>query len=249
MIWYDYYYFILVIPAVLLSLIAQAAVKGTYRSMSRVQNRSGLTGAAAAARVLSYYGITNVRIEPINGNLTDHYDPRDNVIRLSSKVFSDNSIASVGIACHEAGHAAQHAQGYAPIKVRNAILPVANIGSSAGILLAVLGYVLGFGILTKVGIILFAFTVFFACGMIIAARADSLGRMLAYGMSLLVYSQALINLWVVTGCAPTKGIALPFISYGGTNLLTAMIAVGFLFNVGRQIGLQPPRPKSRISNV
>ena len=97
--------------------------------------------------------------------------------------------------------------------------------------------------------LLFAFTVFFACGMIIAARADSLGRMLAYGMSLLVYSQALINLWVVTGCAPTKGIALPFISYGGTNLLTAMIAVGFLFNVGRQIGLQPPRPKSRISNV
>ena len=161
MIWYDYYYFILVLPAVLLSLVAQAAVKGTYRSMSRVQNRSGLTGAAAAARVLSYYGITNVRIVPIEGNLTDHYDPRDNVIRLSSKVFSDNSIASVGIACHEAGHAAQHAQGYAPIKVRNAILPVANIGSSAGILLAVLGYILGFGILTKVGIILFAAVVVF----------------------------------------------------------------------------------------
>ena len=98
--------------------------------------------------------------------------------------------------------------------------------------------------------LLFAFTVFFACGMIISARApDRLGRMLAYGMTLLVYSQALINLWVVTGCAPTKGIALPFISYGGTNLVAAMTAVGFLFNVGRQIGLQTPRPRSRISTV
>lgn len=161
MIWYDYYYFILVVPAIILSLIAQASVKSTYRSMSRVQNHSGLTGAAAAAKVLAYYGITNVRIVPVAGNLTDHYDPRDNVIRLSSKVFSSNSIASVGIACHEAGHAAQHAQNYAPIKVRNAILPVANIGSSAGVLLAVLGYVVGFGILTKIGIILFAAVVVF----------------------------------------------------------------------------------------
>lgn len=161
MVWYDYYYFVLVVPAVILSIIAQIAVKSTYRSMSKVRNGSGLTGAAAAARVLSYYGITNVRIVQINGNLTDHYDPRDNVIRLSSKVFSDSSIASVGIACHEAGHAAQHAQGYAPIKLRNAILPVANIGSSAGIFLAVLGYILGFGVLTKVGIVLFAAVVVF----------------------------------------------------------------------------------------
>lgn len=161
MIWYDYYYILLVMPAVLLSLIAQVAVKSTYRNMSRIQNRSGLTGAAAAARVLAYYGINNVRIEPVDGNLTDHYDPRDNVIRLSSKVFSGNSIASVGIACHEAGHAAQHAEGYAPIMVRNAILPIANIGSSAGVWLAVIGYILGYGLLTKIGIILFAAVVVF----------------------------------------------------------------------------------------
>ncbi len=161
MIWYDYYYIILVLPAVLLSLIAQIGVKSTYKNMSRIQNHSGLTGAAAAARVLSYYGINNVRIEPIDGNLTDHYDPRDNVIRLSSKVFSGNSIAAVGIACHEAGHAAQHAEGYAPIKVRNAILPIANIGSSAGIWLAVIGYILGYGFLTNLGIILFSAVVIF----------------------------------------------------------------------------------------
>jgi len=98
--------------------------------------------------------------------------------------------------------------------------------------------------------ILLCFTGLFACGVTIAARApDALGRMLAYGMSLLVYSQALFNLGVVTGCLPTKGIALPFISYGGTNLLTAMVAVGFLFNVGRQIGLQTPRSRSKLSPV
>lgn len=161
MIWYDYYYLILVVPALILSVIAQISVKGTYKRMSKIRNSRNITGAAAAARVLSYYGINNVRIEPINGELTDHYDPRTNVIRLSSKVFSGSSIAAVGIACHEAGHAAQHAQNYSPIKVRNAILPFANIGSSAGIWLAVIGYFLNFGVLVDIGIILFAAVVLF----------------------------------------------------------------------------------------
>lgn len=161
MIWYDYYYLILVVPALILSLIAQVSVKSTYKSMSRIQNSRNITGADAAARVLSYYGINNVRIDPIDGELTDHYDPRANVIRLSSKVFSGSSIAAVGIACHEAGHAAQHAQNYSPIKVRNAILPFANIGSSAGIWLAIIGYFLNFGLLIDIGIILFAAVVLF----------------------------------------------------------------------------------------
>lgn len=161
MIWYDYYYLILVVPALILSVIAQFSVKSTYRRMSRVRNSRNITGADAAARVLSYYGINNVRIEPINGELSDHYDPRTNVIRLSSKVFSGSSIAAVGIACHEAGHAAQHAENYSPIKVRNAILPFANIGSSAGIWLAIIGYFLNFGILIDIGIILFAAVVLF----------------------------------------------------------------------------------------
>lgn len=161
MVWYDYYYIVLVLPAVILSIVAQLSVKGTYKRMSKVQNHSGLTGAAAAARVLSYYGISNVRIEPVSGTLSDHYDPRSNVIRLSSKVFSGTDIAAAGIACHEAGHAAQHAEGYAPIKIRNAILPAANIGSSAGVLLAVLGYFLGFGLLVDIGIILFSAVILF----------------------------------------------------------------------------------------
>ncbi|MBO5936657.1 MAG: zinc metallopeptidase [Clostridia bacterium] len=156
MFWYDYYYLILVVPALIISLIAQINVKKTYAAMAKIPNNKRLTGAQAAARVLEYYGIRDVRIEPVGGKLSDHYDPRANVIRLSQEVFSGTSIASIGIACHEAGHAAQHAQNYVPIKVRNFILPVANIGSTVGFYLAIFGYFLGYGILVDIGIILFA---------------------------------------------------------------------------------------------
>ena len=156
MFWYDYYYLILVVPALIIAGVAQVNVKKTYNNMARVANKKRLTGAQAAAMVLSHYGINNVRIEVGQGKLSDHYDPRSNVIRLSPEVFSGTSIAAVGIACHEAGHAAQHAQNYIPIKVRNAILPVANIGSTFGFYLAIFGYFLGYGLLINIGIILFA---------------------------------------------------------------------------------------------
>lgn len=159
--WPDYYYMILVVPALILSVLAQIGVKGTYRRYSNISNSRGLTGAMAAQRVLAYYGIRNVRIEQVSGNLTDHYDPRSNVIRLSSGVYGGSSIAAVGVACHEAGHAAQHAQNYAPIKIRNSILPIANIGSSVGMLLAVVGYFMSFSFLVNLGILLFSFVVLF----------------------------------------------------------------------------------------
>lgn len=161
MFYVDYYYLILVVPAIIISLIAQAKVKGTYAEYSSVQNMRRITGAQAAANVLNNYGINNVRIEQTSGTLTDHYDPRTNVIRLSPEVYSGTSVASIGIACHEAGHAAQHAQNYVPIKIRNAILPVANIGSSAGVFIAIIGYFLGFGLLIDIGILLFASVVLF----------------------------------------------------------------------------------------
>ncbi len=161
MFWYDYYYLILVVPAILISLIAQANVKKAYSSMAKIQNTKRITGEEAARRVLAHYNINNVQIQMTQGKLTDHYDPRVNIIRLSPEVFSGTSIASVGIACHEAGHAAQHAQSYAPIKMRNAVLPVANIGSSAGFTIAILGYFLGFELLVNIGIILFAAVVLF----------------------------------------------------------------------------------------
>lgn len=161
MFWYDYYYLILVVPAIILSLVAQAKVKSTYSKYAGISNTKRITGAQAAANVLAHYGIRNVSIEQVSGRLSDHYDPRTNVIKLSPEVYSGASIASIGIACHEAGHAAQHAENYVPIKVRNAILPVANFGSSAGVLIAILGYFLGFGILVDIGIILFAAVVVF----------------------------------------------------------------------------------------
>lgn len=161
MIWYDYYYLILVVPAIILSLIAQVNVKNTYAQMSRIKNKKNLTGAAAAYNVLQHYGISGVRVEPTTGKLTDHYDPKNNVIRLSPEVYAGTSVASIGIACHEAGHAAQHAENFMPIKVRNAILPFANFGSSFGIFLAIFGYALGFSVLVDVGIILFAAVVAF----------------------------------------------------------------------------------------
>lgn len=155
-LYYDAYYFILVVPMLILSVIAQVMVKSAYSRQSKVLSQRGLTGQQAAARVLYHYGLNDVRIEQVSGKLSDHYDPRTNVIRLSDGVYNSTSIAAIGIACHEAGHAAQHAENYAPIKIRNAILPVCNIGSYLGIPLAVIGYFLGFEPLISIGLLLYA---------------------------------------------------------------------------------------------
>ena len=157
----DYYYLILVVPAMILALMAQFKVKSTFATYSNERNMRGLTGAQAAREVLSHYGINNVQIEMVNGKLTDHYDPRDNVIRLSDDVYSSTSIAAIGVACHEAGHAAQHAQGYAPIKIRNAILPVCNIGSTLGFPLAILGIIFNSSPLISIGLLLYALVAVF----------------------------------------------------------------------------------------
>lgn len=152
----DWYYIVLVVPMIIISLIAQSSVKSRYRKYSRIANSRGLTGAMAAQKLLNRYGINNVRIEPVAGELSDHYDPRSNVIRLSQGVFNTASVAAVCIACHEAGHATQHAEGYAPIKVRDSIIPICNIGSRIGIPLALIGYVFGFESLILIGIILYS---------------------------------------------------------------------------------------------
>lgn len=152
----DYYYIILVIPAMLISLWAQFKVKSTYKKYSGVTNAKNITGAYAAQAVLTHYGITDVRIERVAGTLSDHYDPKSKVIRLSDGVYSSNSIAAIGIACHEAGHAAQHAQDYVPIKVRNSLIPICNIGSTLGVPLAIFGYILGFEPLISIGLLLYA---------------------------------------------------------------------------------------------
>ena len=145
-----------VVPALILALVAQILVKSTYRKMSKEMNARGITGASAAMAVLRFYGINDVQIEQTRGSLTDHYDPRHKVIRLSDGVYNSNSVAAVGIAAHEAGHAAQHAENYVPIKIRNTILPVCNIASYAGIPLAMIGYFLGFEPLVLIGLALYS---------------------------------------------------------------------------------------------
>lgn len=161
MFYYDFSYFYLILPALILSLAAQFAVKNAYKKMSQVYSKSGYSGAQAALAVLKYYGVTDVRIEQCSGKLSDHYDPRKKVIRLSEGVFSSTSLAAIGIACHEAGHAAQHAEGYLPIKIRNSILPVCQIGSYAGIPLALLGYFISFEPLIFAGLLLYSFIMLF----------------------------------------------------------------------------------------
>jgi len=157
----DQYFILLVIPAMIFSLAMQIMVKSAYRRQARVRNARGITGAQAAERVLRHCGVTGVRVEPTHGRLSDHYDPRHRVIRLSHEVYGGASVAAVGIAAHEAGHAAQHADVYLPIKVRNAILPVCNVGSWLALPLILLGMVLEFYGLVTVGLALFSLVALF----------------------------------------------------------------------------------------
>lgn len=154
--YYDYYYLILVLPAMLIALWAQIKVKSTYSKYSKQLSSRNRTAAEVTRQILDRNGLRNVRIERVSGSLTDHYDPRSNVIRLSDSVYGDTSVASIGVAAHEAGHAVQHATGYIPIKVRNAVLPVANIGSTLAFPLILIGIIFSFGPLVTAGIILFS---------------------------------------------------------------------------------------------
>lgn len=137
--YFDWTYLVLVLPAILLAAWASANVNRTFKKYANQHSRRGITGAEAARRVLDANGLHHIRIEHISGSLTDHYDPRGNVIRLSDSVYGNTSTAAIGVACHEAGHAVQHAVGYAPIKLRTAIIPITNIGSKLAMPLILLG--------------------------------------------------------------------------------------------------------------
>lgn len=161
---FDWTYIVFIVPCIIITLICQINVKSTFSKYSKIRNSRNLTGAQAAEYVLRQNGVTGVRIEHIAGSLTDHFDPRTNVIRLSDTVYSSNSVAAVGVACHEAGHAVQHAQNYMPNRVRTAILPVARLGSSLSWIFIILGLCftqrVGFTFL-YIGIILFSLSVLF----------------------------------------------------------------------------------------
>jgi len=157
----DYWYVILVIPAVIFSLIAQGMVTSTFNKYSKIMGRRGITGADAARRILDANGLRHIRIEPVSGNLTDHFDPKAGVIRLSESVYGSTSVAAIGVASHEAGHAVQHGVGYFPIKVRTAIVPICNIGSNLAMPLVILGLLLSFEGLAMLGVMLFGLAVVF----------------------------------------------------------------------------------------
>lgn len=158
---FDIYYLILVLPAVLISLYAQFKVKNTFGKYSTLQNQRGLTGAQVARKILDYNGLTSVMVRPTNGNLTDHYNPTDNTVNLSETVYNSTSVAALGVAAHETGHAIQHAKRYFPLKIRTAIFPVVRISSSAAVALAILGFITGLEFLINFGIILFSAVVLF----------------------------------------------------------------------------------------
>jgi len=186
---YGYYfdptYFLVLIGAVL-CIFAQMKVSSTYNKFSRVRSRTGMTGAEAAQRILQMSGIYDVRIEHIRGSLTDHYDPTHKVLRLSDTVYGSDSVAAIGVAAHECGHAVQHDQGYAPLRIRSSLVPAANIGSKAGIPLIILGAFLGMNqILIQIGIWVFALAVLFQV-VTLPVEFNASGRALAmlgdYGM-------------------------------------------------------------------
>ena len=140
--YFDWTYVVLVLPCILFSLWASSSVNSTFNKYSKQFSRRGITGAQAADRVLRSNGVLGVRVERISGNLTDHFDPKTNVIRLSDSVYGSTSTAAIGVACHEAGHAVQYAQNYAPIRLRAAIIPITNLGSKLAMPLIIIGILL-----------------------------------------------------------------------------------------------------------
>lgn len=159
---FDPLYFVFMIPGLLFMLWAQSKVKGNYQKFSKVRNSAGISGAQAARRVLDSQGLQDVQIEQIKGELTDHYDPRTRVLRLSQGVYGVPSIAAIGIAAHEAGHAIQHAKAYRPLQVRTAMVPAVNLGSNLGFMVLILGVLLQLQPVAWIGVALFGLATLFA---------------------------------------------------------------------------------------
>ncbi len=157
----DWSYIVYVLPALIFAMWAQYNVKSTFSKYSKIPSDRGMTGYQAARLILDANGLSHVRIEAVAGDLTDHYDPKSNVIRLSQSVFGVQTAAAVGVAAHEAGHAVQYATGYVPIKLRSAIIPATNLGSTLAWPLVILGIVLSWRPVAMLGVVLFSLSVVF----------------------------------------------------------------------------------------
>ncbi len=161
--YYDYTYFLFMLPALLLSMFAQFKVSSTFRKYSQVSTRRGITGREAAFQVLRFGGVPDVQVQRISGNLTDHFNPKTKIIALSDPVCDVNSVAAVGVAAHEAGHAIQHQEGYMPIRLRSALVPITNIGSQLAVPIILIGLLLPvqYDFVVLIGILLYSLMVIF----------------------------------------------------------------------------------------
>ncbi len=159
--YYDYYYLILIVPALLIATWAQFKVNSTFNKYSKIKASRGYTAAQITRNILDENGLYNVSVERVSGNLTDHYDPKANVIKLSDSVYNSTSVAAIGVAAHETGHAIQYAKGYAPIRLRSAVIPLTQIGSTLSMPLILLGFIFSMRPLVIGGIILFSLVALF----------------------------------------------------------------------------------------
>lgn len=216
--YYGYYYdptYFLVMIGAIFCLFAQARVSSTYNKYSRVKSRTGLSGAEAAQKILQMSGIYDVRIEHVSGRLTDHYDPANKVLRLSDAVYGSDSVAAIGVAAHECGHAVQHDKGYAPLQIRTALVPAANLGSWAGIPLILLGAFLRMNqTLIQIGIWVFALAVAFQV-VTLPVEFNASGRALA-----MLGDYGLMARDEVKGCRRVlQAAALTYVAAAATAIL------------------------------
>lgn len=223
---YGYYYdptYILVLIGAILCILASSRVNSTYRKYARVRCRSGMTGAEAAQRILQMSGINDVQIQHISGDLTDHYDPSKKILRLSDSVYGSRSVAAIGVAAHECGHALQHKNGYLPLKIRSALVPAANIGSRLGLPIVILGLILGIGFelpgggyfsLAQIGIWVFSLAVLFQV-ITLPVEFDASGRALK-----MLGSYGIMNDDEVDDCKHVLGAAaLTYVAAAASSIL------------------------------
>ncbi|MBN1590533.1 MAG: zinc metallopeptidase [Pirellulales bacterium] len=210
-------FLLFIAPAVILGIWAQFRVKSTYAAAQRMA--APLSGAAAARHILDSAGLQNIDIEQVPGHLSDHYDPRHKVLRLSPEVYQSRSLAAVGIAAHESGHALQDAKAYAPLVIRNAAVPAAGFGSGAGMLLLILGVVFNFGPLLLLGIVLFGFVVFFqVVNLPVEFNASNRAKAQLVGLGIvpsdqMVYVNKVLNAAALTYVAATLQAVMTLLYY------------------------------------
>lgn len=223
---FGYYFdptYILVLIGALLCIFASSRVNSTYRKYAKVRSYSGITGAEAARRILQMSGIYDVQVQHVSGELTDHYDPARKVLNLSDSVYGSPSVAAIGVAAHECGHALQHRDGYLPLKIRSALVPAANIGSRLGLPIVFLGLFLGFGFelpggayfsLAQIGVWVFALAVLFQI-VTLPVEFDASGRALE-----ILGSYGLMNQGEVKDCKRVlSAAALTYVAAAASSIL------------------------------